>query len=223
VTYTGNADAVSTGITLTAGSDNSNNISFATTGALSGSNSNSFTLGNGNNTLSDIVTAQSGSINGTTSITIGTGSNQISTGSDTVNITLGKHAAGVIDSFNIGASANGSQSVITAIIGAQQSDTITIADATQFIGAGVSTTNLTAIGATAVGATLANYVNAALSTQGANLISHGETWFNFGGNTYLVEQAGSQGSAFAAGDTLVKLVGSLNESAAVLTGHAVNL
>jgi hypothetical protein len=216
VTYTGTSDAVTTGITVTAGSDNSN-ISFSTTGALSGTNKDTFTLGNGNNTLSDIVSNASG----TTSITVGTGSNQISTGSDTVNITLGKHAAGVIDSFNVGASANGSLSVITAITGAQQSDTLSIADATQFIGAGVTAANVTASGGDST--TLAGWVNAALSTQGANLQSHAITWFSFGGNTYLLEQAGLQGNAFAAGDTLVKLVGTLNENAAVLNGHAVTL
>jgi hypothetical protein len=34
---------------------------------------------------------------------------------------------------------------------------------------------------------------------------------------YIAEQASSQGSAFAAGNTLVKLVGALNESAAPST------
>ncbi|WP_194270195.1 DUF4347 domain-containing protein [Candidatus Methylospira mobilis] len=222
VTYTGSADAVSTGIVLIAGTDNSN-ISFTTTGALSGNNINTFMLGNGNNTLSDIVTAQSGSINGTTNISVGSGSNQISTGSNTVNIALGKHATGVIDSFNIGASAGGSLSIITAITGAQAGDTISIADATQFVGAGVTAANLTASGGSAATATLDAWVNAALSAQGANLQSHAISWFNFGGNTYLIEQAGSQGAAFAAGDTLLKLVGTLNESAAVLNGHAVTL
>jgi hypothetical protein len=221
VTYTGSADAVGTGITLTAGSDNSN-VSFATTGALSGSNSDSFTLGNGNNTISDIVAAGS-SNSSTTNITVGTGSNQISTGSNTVNITLGTHAAGTIDSISVGVNASGNLSMITTITGAQAGDIISIADATQFIGAGVTAVNLTATGGNATTATLAVWVNAALSAQGANLQSHGETWFNFAGNTYLIEQAGSQGSAFAAGDTLVKLVGTLNESAAVLNGHAVTL
>jgi hypothetical protein len=39
----------------------------------------------------------------------------------------------------------------------------------------------------------------------------------------MVEQAGSQGSAFAAGDVPVKLAGTLNESASVLNGHAVTV
>ena len=220
VTYTAGADAVSSGITLTAGSDHSN-ISFTTTGALSGGNSNTFTLGNGNNTLSDIVTAQSGSVNSTTTIAVGTGSNQISTGGNTVNIALGKHAAGVIDSVSVGASVNGSLSILTAISGAQAGDKIIIADATQFNNTAITAANVTAAGGDAT--TLTGWINAALSAQGANLQSHAVGWFSLGGNTYLIEQANSQGSAFAAGDTLVKLVGTLNESAAALNGHTVTL
>jgi hypothetical protein len=216
VTYTGTSDAVSSGITLAAGSDNSN-ISFSTTGALSGSNSNTFTLGNGNNTLSDIVLNAAG----TTTITTGSGSNQISTGSNTVNITLGSHAAGVIDSVSVGASSNGGLGILTTIAGVHAGDKVSIADVVQFNSAGVSASIVAASGGDAT--TLAGWVNAALSGQGANLQTHAETWFNFGGNTYLIEQANSQGSAFAAGDALVKLVGTLNESAAVLNGHAVTL
>jgi autotransporter passenger strand-loop-strand repeat protein len=215
VTYTGTSDAVSSGITLAAGSDNSN-ISFSTTGALSSNNSNTFTLGNGNNTLSDIVLNAAG----TTTITTGSGSNQISTGSNIVNITLGSHAAGAIDSVGVGASSNGGLSIITTITGMQSGDSINIADATQFNSAGINASIVTASGGDA---TLAGWVNAALSGQGANLQAHAETWFNFGGNTYLIEQANSQGSAFAEGDTLVKLVGTLNESAATLNGHTVTL
>jgi hypothetical protein len=219
VTYTSTADTVSTGITLAAGSDNSN-IRFSTTGALSGSNTNSFVLGNGNNTLSDIIAAGVGN-SSTTSVTVGTGSNQISTGSNTVYIVVGSHAAGTTDSISVGASANGSLSAITTISGAQAGDMIAMADATQFIGAGVSAANVTASGGSITA--LTGWVNAALSAQGANLQSHGLTWFSFGGNTYLVEQANSQGSVYTAGDTLVKLVGKVNASAALLNGHVVTL
>jgi sugar lactone lactonase YvrE len=216
VTYNTTADAISTGIILAAGTDNSN-ISFTTTGALGSSNSNSFTLGNGNNTLSDIV-RNAGS---TTTISVGTGSNQISTGSNSVNIAVGSHASGIVDSFSVGANGNGSLSILTTLTGAQKGDMISMADAAQFNGTAITAANVASSGGDA--ATLTGWVNAALSAQGANLQSHGVSWFNFGGNTYLLEQANSQGSAFAAGDTLVKLVGTLNESTAVLNGHALTL
>jgi hypothetical protein len=201
------------GITVNAAADNSN-ISLITNGALGGSNSNIFTLGNGNNLLSDIVLSAGSSTN----ITVGSGSNQISTGINSVNITLGLHGA-IIDRISV--AANGSLSSLTAITGAHAGDTITMADATQFNSSGVTAANVTATGGDAT--TLTGWVNAALSAQGVNLATHAETWFNFGGNTYLIEQANTQGAAFAAGNTLVKLVGMLNESAAVLNGHALTL
>lgn len=216
VAFTTTADAVSTGITVAAGSDDSN-ISFTTTGALDSGKTNTFTLGNGNNTISDIVP----NTTSTTIITVGTGSNQISTGSNTVNITLGKHAAGAVDSISVGANSSGSLKVLTMIAGAQQGDKITFNNAARFINTPVTATQVVASGGDVT--KLADWVNAALSAQGANLPGHALGWFNFGGNTYLIAQANNQGSAFAAGDTLVKLVGTLNVGAASCSGHTLTL
>jgi len=46
-----------------------------------------------------------------------------------------------------------------------------------------------------------------LGGGGGNLANHGIAAFQFGGNTYLVEQALGQGSAYGTGDTLVQLSG----------------
>jgi len=71
--------------------------------------------------------------------------------------------------------------------------------------------------------TLAEWVAATLSSQGCNLAQHSLGWFNFAGNTYLLEQANSQGSAYGSGDSLVKITGVHDESLAGFTGHLLTL
>jgi hypothetical protein len=46
-----------------------------------------------------------------------------------------------------------------------------------------------------------------LAAGGGNLAQHAIAEFQFQNHTYFVEQAGATGSAFAAGDTVVDLVG----------------
>ena len=65
----------------------------------------------------------------------------------------------------------------------------------------VTVANVTAAGSSVTN--LAGWVAAALSTRGANEASHSIDEFNFNGNTYLVEQAHVQGSAYTTDDTLV--------------------
>ena len=105
----------------------------------------------------------------------------------------------------------------TVIQSAHTGDTLTLADALQFNANAVTAANVTAAGGSVT--TLAGWINGALNAKGANEASHSIDWFNFNGNTYLLEQAHAQGSAYGTGDTLVQLVGVFNESHAGFTGH----
>jgi hypothetical protein len=100
-------------------------------------------------------------------------------------------------------------------------DVINIADALSFASTPVSSANVVAAGGDVT--TLAGWVAGALSSAGADLAQHQIAWFNFAGNTYLLEQANAQGAFFGGGDTLVELVGSLNVSTAHLSGHGLVL
>ena len=100
-------------------------------------------------------------------------------------------------------------------------DILNFADATSFNTNAVTAANVTAAGGAVT--TLAGWVTGALNAKGANEASHNIDWFNFNGNTYLVEQANTQGSAYSSGDSLVQLVGVFNESHASFSGHTLTL
>ena len=104
------------------------------------------------------------------------------------------------------------------ILAAKAGDTITLADAKQFLATMITNNQV------ADSSSLAGWVTGILSTQGANLASHSIAWFQFGGDTYLLEQAGKTGSAYTASDTLVQLVGvNSNEASAEFHGHTLTL
>ncbi|MDD4915553.1 MAG: hypothetical protein PHW13_11035 [Methylococcales bacterium] len=88
-------------------------------------------------------------------------------------------------------------------------------------GTPVSSANVIAAGADT--STLAGWVAGALSSAGADLAQHQIAWFNYAGNTYLLEQANAQSAAFGSDDTLVERVGNLNENSAGLMGHELIL
>ena len=121
--------------------------------------------------------------------------------------------------YTVSPSALSSPNVILA---PNQSDTITIADAGSFVSTAITSSQVTASGN--VTTTLAGWVNGVLSSAGGNLASHAVAWFQFGGDTYLLEQAGATGSAYTASDTLVQLVGvTTSEATAGFTGHTITL
>ena len=110
----------------------------------------------------------------------------------------------------------------TLLTNAQSGDRVTISDATSFVAKGVTDAEVKA--ANADDTTLAGWVTGALASQGTNLASHAVTWFNFNGNTYLLEQAGSQGSALnTSTSTLVEIVGVQTETQASFSGHTLIL
>jgi len=100
-------------------------------------------------------------------------------------------------------------------------DTVIIPDALSFTANAVTAANVTAAGGSVT--TLAGWVTGALSVKGANEAAHSIDWFNFNGNTYLVEQANAQGQAYGTGDTIVQLVGVFNEQHASFSGHTLTL
>ena len=102
-------------------------------------------------------------------------------------------------------------------------DQLTFSSATSFDSTAITAADVTAAGGST--ADLAGWVAGALSPLGADTAQNHIAWFNFDGNTYLVEQFNAQGTAFDAtgSDTLVQLVGTLNESGAVLAGHTLTL
>jgi sugar lactone lactonase YvrE len=135
----------------------------------------------------------------------------------TSNNTVEEYAA-----FNaLTATANASIADPTVVYNPNPGNQITFANATSFNATAITADNVTAAGGNT--ANLADWVAGALSGAGADIAQNQIAWFNFSGSTYLVEQANSQGTAYGAGDTLVQLVGTLNESSASLTAHTLTL
>lgn len=204
------------GFTLAAGTDNAH-INLHLTGANAGYTDN-LTVGNGNDYLID------GSTAGTVNVTVGTGSNLIDLTSVAnkastyaATVTLGAHSAvdevlvGAV-SGNVSATATQAQTFIT---GAVKGDIIGIAG---FTGA-VETAAQTALAQTAVNALTgaSNTLATAITTAHGYLTANNNAIaFQFGGNTYVVEEA-THGT-LAAGDTIVELAG-VHTIAAGASGH----
>jgi hypothetical protein len=153
-------------------------------------------------------------------ITLGTGQNIVLTGTGAANVAVASHSAA--DAFIVG--ANASETVFTSITGAQAvgvRDTITIADATTFNATAITAAQVTAAGGDPT--TLDGWVKGALSAAGHNAAQHEADWFLFNGNTYIVEQSAAAGTAFGAGDTLVKLVGVFDLTNGTISGHVITL
>jgi len=165
------------------------------------------TVGNGTDVIS--ATAASASI----SVVAGTGSNSVSIGADTTGtISFGVHTG--TDTVSLGASGT-SLTAIETISGLSNAttDVITFSAETSFtltgftqvtqgavVGSGGNTTLLTSWVAAADGAAGGGVAGAA----------HGITWFQFQGNTYILESvagATTDHGTMVAGNTLVELVG----------------
>ncbi|MEI8208292.1 MAG: hypothetical protein WCG16_03740, partial [Methylococcales bacterium] len=124
----------------------------------------------------------------------------------------------------IDASGLGTVATPDALSGVLHGDTISINDATSFQAAVITSANMIAAGGKSGSTNLADWVNGALQVKGADLAQHQIAWFDLNGNTYLVEQAHTAGTALTTGDTLVQLTGvALNETGAVFSGHSVIL
>ena len=117
------------------------------------------------------------------------------------------------DVFDIDALGTSATHVVIADLTA--GDTIEIAD----IDTGVATWNATEVTLGAA-ATFANYLDAAAAGAGnANSIAR---WFEFGGNTYIVND-NTAGATFAATDALIEITGSVDLSDSTLAGTVLTI
>ena len=137
------------------------------------------------------------------------GNGLIGTGSDTITVRAAtKTTATAVSKFT---SSSTIAPTGTPIASALHGDTVTIADATTFLS--------TPLTATATANSLASIVSTAMGA----LAQHNVGWFNWQGNTYLLEQANGSNSAFGNGDTLVQITGTMDLSHATLANHVITL
>jgi len=164
------------------------------------------------NALNNVVTTGGGDDvivtgSGADVIDAGAGADTITSGTGLDQITGGAGA----DTFNIVASANGN--IFATIKDASAGDKLsfTLAGTETF-----ATAKLT-LGGTAV---FHDYLNLAASGTGANL-NGAISWFQFGGNTYVVADTSASGSFVHGTDMVVELTGLINMATA--TGAGTNV
>ncbi|MCG5074521.1 hypothetical protein [Paraburkholderia tagetis] len=207
-------DAFANGVTISGASDNAHVTVNLTTGAAA-TFTDSITLGNGNNYVIDASTA------GKVNVTVGTGSNLIDLSAGgtaatySANVTLGAHSAATgSDSILTGVVTAGAVAPNTVINGAVAGDIITLKDA-----AFASVGQVTAAQQTSISA--AANLAAAVAAADNGLASHAAVAFQYGGNTYVVENsgAGAGTGTLAAGDTLIQLTGAHTVGSTITAGH----
>ncbi len=216
-------DTVTSGITVAGATDNALvHFETAAGGGAVATKTDTFTLGNGDDTIVD-----NGA--GTITVKLGTGGDSVSTPTAAAagslsSITLGVHTStpGHSDAVTLGASAftgddaTGFTTVSGLVSHASGNDTITFAgDAganslTVFSDAAIVTW---ANGLSLNTGVLSTWVDYAVSVTGGALAQHEVGMFTFAGNTYLLEQANAANTT--AGDTIVELVG-----AVAITSHS---
>ena len=210
VTYTGG-----TGADTITGSNGLNNV------VNLGNGTNSFTsTGAGNNTVTGGT--------GVDTITVGIGSNTISTGAGNDVVHIG--AASGLNTVDVGA---GTDTVIldaiqtaagyyTSITGMSAGDIVDLSDVT---GTSVAVSAQTVMGAkiTLGGASsFATYLDAATAGDGhtANTVL---SWFQFGGNTYIVEDTSAASTFQDGADTVVELVGAITLTTSTIASGVITL
>ena len=210
VAFTALADEVTSGITVSGQSDSSNVTLFLVGGASSAHGSSDFiTLGNGNNFVFDAGDGQ-------VLVNLGSGQNTVLLAGVGVTgvVNIANHDSSVGDFVALAANGIASahdlaSSALVTIAGLN--NTAQSQDAISFLGDMDSQLMWSA--GTAGGsqvthvqgnvASLENWISAAQNQASS---AHSVAWFQFGGNTYILESA--QGKAGDhAGDTLVKLTG----------------
>ncbi|NBQ69641.1 MAG: calcium-binding protein [Nitrosomonadaceae bacterium] len=206
---------------------------------------NSFTLGDGANTLTagnndgdntvtggtgvDTITVGNGSNNITTGdgndvITVGTGANTISAGAGNDTITIGASAGTSTVDVGTGTDAivfTGVQTAAgfyTSITGLGAGDTIDFsatANDNNGLASGVLGAKITLGGASS----FANYLDAA--TAGNGLTDSAFHWFQFNGNTYITLDNTSNATFQDGGDQVVEITGLVNLATSTQDGSYV--
>jgi hypothetical protein len=210
VAYTALADEVTSGITVSGESDSSNVTLFLLGGASSAQGSSDYiTLGNGNNFVFDAGDGQ-------VLFNLGSGQNTVLLAGVGVTgvVNLAKHDNSTSDFVAL--AANGlttahelAASELLSIGGlnnnAQSQDAITfLSDMDSQLSwahGTASGSQITSVAGDA--ASLENWISTAQSLAHA---AHSVAWFQFGGNTFVLETAATKAGDHS-GDTLVKLTG----------------
>jgi len=218
VTYTGGSGADS--ITATNGKANvvslgdGTNSYTATTGnqtVTGGAGADTVAVGNGNNTVS--------LGNGANSFTATSGNNTYTGGTGVDTVTVG----GGMNTLTLGA---GADVVTISAAGANVNTYTTIADAAAgdtigFVDLGVETFKSAKV-TLANTAVFQDYANAVIQAGGNASVNGAFGWFQFGGDTYLVESrhdgSGNNASFVNGTDMLIKLTGLIDLSTATGAG-----
>lgn len=206
---------------------------------------NSFTLGNGTNTLTagnndgdntvtggtgvDTITLGNGTNTVTTDagndvITVGTGANTISAGAGNDTITIGASAGTNTVDVGTGTDAivfTGVQTAAgyyTSLTGMGAGDTIDFS-ATANDGGGLATAALGAKITLGGASSFANYLDAATAGDGST--DSAFAWFQFNGNTYLVVDNSNAATFQDGGDQVIELVGLVDLSTSTQDGSYV--
>ena len=217
-------DALTTGITISGANDNSRVA--LTLGAAATTKTNTVTLGNGNNSVTDVTTA------GTVNVTVGTGSNVLKLGTVASN-TAGSFAATVgahtttattgLDQFVIGAAGTNFATLPSLVVtGAVNGDQLVFWNDAGSLATALTATVLT--GASTVAGAIST-----LETAATALGIHGVTYGVYQGNTYVVEH-NAAGAASGTVSTVAEFIGSYSLTAsngfvtlgATATTNAVN-
>ena len=223
------AATATAGATVTAASGN-----LVFTGAAAVGKADTITAGNGDNTINEaagnnIVTLGNGTNSvtlagaGNNTLTVGTGANTVVVGSGQNTITFGAHASGTLDSLTVGVAT--SANTYSTVTGLQHLDTLVLDSTANTVVFNGGTAALAKISLNNSTALFADYIAQASSGNGS---AHGiVSWFQFGGNTYVVDDV-SAGASFVAGaDNIVKLVGLVDlaatGSAAAIAAHGITL
>jgi len=175
------------------------------------------TLGNGDNSV-DL-----GATKGVNTVAVGTGINSIvlGTGASIVTIATDTNTSADIDTVTIGTPLTANN--YATITGLGKGDVLNFADkGTEAWAGGVGATATTAkVTLDPSTALFADYVAAASAGDGS---THGQfSWFQFGGNTYVVEDK-SAGAGFVANtDIIIKLTGTVDLTKATVGNHEITL
>jgi S-layer protein len=174
---------------------------------------NTVTLGNGTNVVSLLGS-------GNQTVVVGTGLNGVTLGTGQSHVTFGAHASTIHDTVILGTAT--SANAYSVIAGLQHGDSISFGtDTTAFRAADGTATAGTAATAQIVlnpaTAAFADYIAAAV--DGVHSVQGEVSWFQFGGNTFIVEQhSATHVATFTAGtDNIVELVGLVNLAATAST------
>lgn len=213
-----------TGVTVNGATDNAH-VNISLNAAIAGA-TNSTTLGNGNNFVTDLTSA------GTANVTVGTGYSliDVSTGANNAtyaaNITLGAHTntATLFDKVLVSATGTQATGISATITGTSTGDVIVFKDANDVTFTALTTAQQNVITADA---TLTAAIAHAFGYVDSSAVSQ-VTSFQYAGNTYVIDnvKASQADTSFNAGtDGVIKLTGlhnvgdfgAANGSVAVLT------